>query len=553
MLPSSIRYLKREEFKKSLEKSKLYVIPLGGCGAFGMNMTCYLKDNKMILVDAGSLFAEPWMLGFSSIIPDPNFWLFDDFELLGYFITHAHEDHIGALPHMLKSREAPVFASPWTIEVLKRKFQNHFVNADLKKVEAYEEATTGPFSVKFFPIGHSIPDAMSFLIRSEGKSCFHTGDFKFDNPDGSIPESLSTLSQTPIDLLLCDSTNAEKDGFCPEENSVCDPLEQQIRQSTGNVYIASFSSNFMRLKWIAEICKKLRKPLFLSGTGIKANVEVGKQLGLVEEGAFLDENKASSAQKNSVIFLSGCQGEFRSSLARIANQEHRFFQIRENDRVIFSSRPIPGNEKNISDIKDRLKQLKAKVITSREDENIHVSGHAFGGEIETLLHFLKPEVFVPVHGTYTQQVANAERYKGKNLIVKNGSILELSSNETRILDHIKVPTVYIDDQYGLLFEKSKFVEKMKFHKKGTAQISGVISMQKKKWSHGPQIRMTGLVAEEAWVRDCEQKLSAYVMKELSKTTTAKTLKSNLRCYWDTLLSKSFRSRPISYIDVWMLE
>ena len=389
-------------------------------------MTCFLFNGKMILVDAGSLFPDPWMVGISIVIPNPQFWLFQNFELLGYVLTHAHEDHIGALPYFLKHLSKPIYATRWTSEILKRRLMDHAIDASLLELAPGTSVKLGPFDVKFLPVGHSIPDACSLLIKAGDFRVFHSGDFKFDTADTGIPESLRELKEAHLDLFLCDSTNSNKDGVCPTEDSVCDPLRKVIAEAQGNVYIASFSSNLMRFKWLAEICEQLGRKLYVSGTSIKANFELGVKLGLVKENSFRQDSDAETPlTKRSVIFMSGCQGEYRSALARLANNEHRFFKLQDKDSVVFSSRTIPGNEKNVSDLIDKLTRLGATIVTPKDFAGIHVSGHAFGGEVSKLLELAKPKRFVPIHGTYVHQLASCERNpEHKSILVKNGSIIE---------------------------------------------------------------------------------------------------------------------------------
>jgi ribonuclease J len=554
MIPIQKTYFDPSEFKKNLKPSHLYVIPLGGCGMFGMNMTCYLYDGKMVIADAGGLFPDAWMTGVSMIIPSPDFWLLRDFEILAYVITHAHEDHIGALPYLMKSKPRPIYTTAWTAEVLKRKFMDHMVEAPLFAVEPYGTVDLHPFSVKFLPIGHSIPDASCLLIKAASYHAFHSGDFKFDRDDDSVPESLKDLEKTDIDLFLCDSTNAEKDGFCPQENSVCDPLRNVISEAKGNVYLASFSSNLMRFIWIAQICKDLGRTLYVSGSSLRANFELALSMGLLQPGSYKEESETGPVLKNSVVLMSGCQGEFRSALARLANNEHRFFHLQEHDTVVFSSRTIPGNEKNLSDIMDKLRVLGAKIITSKDNPDIHVSGHAFGGEVRKLLQFTKPKTFIPVHGTYGQQLANAANNPEQNtLIVKNGSVIQQGSH-TELIGSIKVETVYVDDEYGLLLNRSEFLEKIRIAKKGIATLNGVISLKNRTWVKGPIIRTTGLVKDGEWTQGLARELKDYLHSgALLKETSIDLINHAINAFWLNALIKRFGSKPITYCDVWILE
>lgn len=557
MSPISRTYFDIHEFKKSLKPSHLYIIPIGGCGMFGMNMTCYLYNNKMIIADAGSLFPEPWMVGISMIIPSPEFWLFKEFDLLGYFITHAHEDHIGALPYILKTHPKPIYTTPWTAEVLKKRLMENRLDGSIVSVEENKIIDCFPFSVKFHPIGHSIPDASCLLIKAGNFHAFHSGDFKFNNDDNSllIPKSLQELRQKKVDLFLCDSTNAEKNGACPQEESVCEPLRDVIAQTKGNVYLASFSSNLMRFKWISEICKKLGKSLYISGTSLRSNFELGVSMGLVQPGSYKEESEAPPVLKNSVVLMSGCQGEYRSALARLANNEHRYFKLQENDVVIFSSRTIPGNEKNIVEIIDKLRSQDATIITTRENPGIHVSGHAYGGEISALLDYIKPKTFIPVHGTYTHQQASCLRNPAHNsLLVRNGDIIEHNAEGTKIAGTLRIETVYVDEEFDLLLSRNDLLEKLRLAKKGVVTLSGVISLKGRKWLKGPNIRMNGLVKDEVWAKEFNKDLKKYVTSDLlKKETSTEVLSHALNAYLCNELIHRFGSKPMTYCDVWILD
>ena len=545
-------YLDSKDIKRAFKASNLYVIPVGGCGMFGMNMTCYILDGKMIIVDAGSLFPEPWMIGISLVIPSPDFWLFSQFELLAYFITHAHEDHIGALPFLLKTRPAPIYTTEWTSEIIKRKLSEQVIDSNIISVAGGASIALGRFSVKFLPIGHSIPDAVCFLIKAAEYRAFHSGDFKFDQEDESIPASLKDLKTEAVDLFLCDSTNAEKDGICPQEISVCEPLKKLIGEAKGNVYLASFSSNLMRFKWIAEICRDLNRKLYLSGASIRNNFELAKKLGIVGDGDYREEIEAAPVLKKSVIIISGCQGEYRSALARLANNEHRFFQIQEHDIVVFSSRTIPGNEKNIADIVDKLRRLDAKIVTVKENPGIHVSGHCYGGEVSKLLEFARPKTFIPVHGTHSQQIANKRRNPFDNtLIVENGAVIERSSGETKVIGRIKIDTVFVDEEYELLLSRSELLERLRMAKKGVAFLSGLISIKHRKWVRGPVLRVSGLIRDDQWLRDTSEDLSHFLQSDDLRVENSQEFVMNaLKAFWENVLIERFGRKPITYTDIW---
>lgn len=541
------------QFRKMLKPSHLYVIPIGGCGVFGMNMTCYIYNEKLIIVDAGNLFPEPWMPGILSIVPDPDFWLFKEFKLLAYFATHAHEDHIGALPYLLKKVPAPVYSTVWTTEIIKRKLMEHTIDAKVIAVEPGTTVELSPFKLKFLAVPHSIPDTCSFLIKTGNYSVFHSGDFKFDQPLENVPASFEDLKKESIDLFLCDSTNAEKDGVCPEEDTVYSPLKRIIQNSKGNVYLASFSSNFMRFKLVADICQELNKKLFVSGVSLKNNFLLAKSLGIIDENLYQEESGAGEALNQSVILVSGCQGEYRSALARIASDEHRFFRIKNDDLVVFSSRAIPGNEKNISNLIDKLLRLNANVITVKEDPGIHVSGHAYGGEVRKLLEHTLPKVFVPIHGNYRQMLANASRSTTKNiLLLENGNIIEQDDSGASIMGKIRIDNMYVDENSGLLLNKSQLIERVKIGKKGVAFLTGLISTGKQHvWAKGPFIRLAGLAQDTRWLNELHGRLKDILKSEqLKNNTDVNSIINIIIETWEYALIQRFGRKPVTYTDVW---
>ncbi|MBI2603817.1 MAG: ribonuclease J [Deltaproteobacteria bacterium] len=546
--------LEYKDFKQVTKPSRLYLMPLGGCGTFGMNMTCYIIDRKMIIVDAGSNFAEPWMVGVSFVIPNPNHWVFQKFDLLAYIITHAHEDHIGALPYFLKKRKSAIYASPWTVETIQRRFFEHNLDCPITPVEPGGTVTLEPFSVKFLKVGHSIPDACSLLIRAAGNTIFHSGDFKFDSKDGSPPPSLQSLKDESIDIALCDSTNADKDGFCPPEDSVGEAFRNIIKSTNKNVFITSFSSNLFRFTLIGEICKSLGKTLYVSGRSIRNNFILARRMNLIQDTYFSDDAEASAKTSNSVILISGCQGEYRSALARLANDEHRFFRIKKGDLVLFSSRAIPGNEKNIVEIINKLKRLKAKVLTGKDAPGIHVSGHAFGGEIETLAKHLKANYFIPIHGGFGHLLANQERHKGqKTLLIENGDLIEYDSKLAKINGTLKFDHAYIDELSSIPLAKSEVLEKIQIAKKGVATLSGVVSPEQRQWIRGPSLQFIGLPQDDAFLAKLTKGLTN-ALREEKKGNRADPdfLIKKLKALWESEVEIFVGKRPVFKAEIWLI-
>lgn len=553
----------------NFEKNKLYIFPLGGCGEFGMNLTCYIYHGSTIIVDAGSLFADARKLGVSSVIPSLKHPIFEKNKIIAYFITHGHEDHIGALPYLFKEKPAPIFASVWTSELIRKKFKERHIN--LSSLHTIEQASTvnfAPFSVEYIRINHSIPHAFSFLIKCGHYRVFHSGDFKIDlNPWGDEKpinlDHLKRIGKEGVDAFLCDSTNAHRPGPTPSERVTYAPLKNIIAQAKGKVYVTTFASNLTRLRIIAEICKELGKKLVVSGRSLKQAFEIADRTKIYKWPNFLYEEGAAHLKIDSscVILISGCQGEFRASLAGLATGEHRYQKIKAGDKVVFSSSVIPGNEKNVILLIDRLKKSGAEVITSKDLPNLHVSGHAYQDDIKTFLHLLQPKFFVPVHGDFNQQLSNSLLNPGKKLntlLVENGDVLCLSKSELTIAGSVEYEKNYIDEISLLPMSKKLLKERLNIGEKGLILLKGAFDNRSQTWVKALDISSIGVAIPqdmkyESWVKSLE-KLSLDFFAKNSKELSASehALNEGLRLFIRKNLEKTFsRKKPIVISQIWI--
>lgn len=507
--------------------SSLRVVPLGGCEEFGINITCYQMNGKFIVVDAGSVFPEADALGISSIVPQVKKTFKDLGKIRAYVITHGHEDHIGALPFVYKVAPAPIYATPWTCELLKKKFTKYGVTTkDINVVQCEDKVNLQPFSVEYVHMNHSIPDASSVFIRTAAGNAFHTGDFKIDrhpdNPYKLNTRQINQISQAGVDVLLTDSTNAYKEGFTPSEYDIKKPIEKIITSAKGRVFIATFSSNFWRLKTVFDLCKKLNKKLVVNGRSLQDCLEIGQRLGRIDEieKTLIRVEQIRNYPHNKLVFLvSGTQGEERASLTRISTKEHRQVKICDTDLVLFSARSIPGNEKKILHVIEHLKKQGAEVIVPSESNKIHVSGHAHSEDIKYLTKRLKPRLYVPVHGSLSFLNRNKELVEKffknmKTLQLDNGEVLEIKQGSfKKARQRIDLERLYVDQDSNIALKQHTLRDRLESGEHGYGCVSGVLSQASRKWLKGPEIEFFG-VDEKPIMHRMGAKLSQQLKDEL---------------------------------------
>lgn len=488
------------------------LIPVGGCGEFGMNMTCLLYDRRIYLIDAGFLFPDPQMLGVQSIIPNLHKVLKSDQKLDGYIITHGHEDHIGALPYIYSRWPAPIWAPRWTSALIEKKFaEKGITKYSLTTVNNKDRIKLqGNASVEYIRVNHSIPDAFALMIRVADTRIFHTGDFKIDlQSPYEDPIDLNYLKSISdkegVTLLLADSTNAHKPGPTPSEVSVIEPMKKVIQRAPKRVFVTTFASNLWRLISLAKICQELGHKLVLSGAGIRFCLELADKLGLyrLPKGLVVDERKAAQMKQKVVVLISGSQGEPNSALFRLAEGSHRNLSIHEGDTVVFSSRLIPGNEKQFFRLLNELRKRGADVITDKEEREIHVSGHAYSGDLVTLLKTLRPKFYVPVHGTFWNLSENCdlvhsnEGIKSKQILVEDGSVIVVNKQKASISNTIAVDQRFVDSDSQRDMSKAMLAQRLKLGELGLAVLSGVISQRSRRWVRGPELELVGIPGPDA--------------------------------------------------------
>jgi ribonuclease J len=443
---------------ENTNKGILRIIPLGGLGEVGANMMVYEYDNQIMVVDTGLMFPENDMLGIDYIIPDISYLVARKNHVKGIVITHGHEDHTGAIRHVLAEINAPVYATPLTRGLLEVKLAKNGLafKPKLETIHAGDRVKIGPFTVDFFHVCHSIPDAVGLGIDSPAGLVVHTGDYKFDHtPVDNWPTDYAKLAEFQrrgVMALLADSTNSERPGWTPSERIIDDGFDKVFREAKGRVIIASFASLISRMQQAANAAIKHGRKMAFAGTSMVDNAKIARNLNYlkIDEKQIVSLEEALGMRASEVLIMcTGSQGEPTSILGKLSMGSHRIFDIKDGDTVVLSAHPIPGNEENVYRTINRLIERGANVIYEAIAP-VHVSGHASQEEMKLLLHLTQPDFFVPVHGELRQlkQHAKLARQVGVHedniAVILNGQSVEFQNGRMRLGNKIPTSYVYVD-------------------------------------------------------------------------------------------------------------
>lgn len=399
--------------------SKVRVLPLGGLGEIGKNMTVVEHDGRIVVVDVGLRFPTPEMVGIDLVLPDFTYLRERAKDIEAIVVTHGHEDHLGALPWVLRelaeTQMPPVYGGALTIAMARSKLDEHKLKeVELNEVEDGEELALGPFSLELVHMTHSIPDASAVALGTELGTVLITGDYKFDQtPVDGPPADVSRLAELGREgvLLLCgDSTNVDRDGFSPSESVVGPHLEEAFARCEGRIVVTSFASNIHRVQQVVDAAAALDRKVSLVGRSMRKNVGIGRTLGHIEvpDGMLVGPREINDFPDERVVIIStGSQGEPLSALRRMAYRDHRQVELREGDTVVFSATPIPGNERAVNETIDRLYHIGCDVVTPR-DAPVHASGHGYAEEIKLMLNLVKPRYVMPFHGDFKRLRLHAQ-------------------------------------------------------------------------------------------------------------------------------------------------
>ena len=547
---------------KNKNKSKIKVIPLGGLGEVGKNITAFEYEDEIVIIDCGLAFPDEDLYGIDLVIPDVTYLLKNKDKVKGFFITHGHEDHIGALPYVLKQINAPIYATKLTLGLIESKLQEHNILSDctLNMVKAGDLVEIGSFKMEFIRTNHSIADSCSIALHTPVGIIVHTGDFKVDfTPiDGEVIDlqRYAQLGKKGVLLLMAESTNALQQGYTMSEKTVGETLENLFAKATGRVIVATFASNIHRVQQIANASVKNGRKIAFSGRSMEKISEVARSLGylFIPEEMIIDLNDIKKYSNERItIITTGSQGEPMAALTRIASGTHRSIQIEKGDTVIISATPIPGNQKAVSNVINDLTEKGANVIYNAI-KDIHVSGHACEQELRLIHALLKPKFFMPIHGEYKHLISHAKiaenmgMDKSNIFILETGEILELSRNKAQINGKVPSGRILIDgigvgDVGNIVLRDRKNLAE-----DGIITVVIAIDRENKIIISGPDIITRGFV----YVRDSEQlirDIRGIVTKSVERcfnnnVTQWSEIKNTIRREIDSFVYTKMKRKPM---------
>lgn len=502
----------------ALDPGTLRVIPLGGVGEIGRNMTVYEIAGKLLIIDAGVLFPEETQPGVDLILPDfgPIRDRLDD--VLAVVLTHGHEDHIGAVPYLLRMRnDIPILGSTLTLAFVEAKLKEHRIQPYTHTVKEGQVEQLGPFTLEFIAVNHSIPDALAIVVQTAAGTVLHTGDFKMDQLplDDRITDlrAVARWGEKGVDLVLSDSTNADVPGFTALERDIGPVLENVIARAPRRVIVASFSSHVHRVQQVLDAAHANGRKVALMGRSMVRNMTIAADLGFlkVPDDILIDHKKAANLPDDQIVYMStGSQGEPMAVLARMANLEHQI-EIGAGDTVILASSLIPGNENAVYRVINGLMKLGAKVV-HKGTARVHVSGHASAGELLYFYNVLGPKNVMPVHGEQRHLVANAELAIATGvpeenvLLGENGSVVDLRDGVARVVGQLDIGFVYVDGSTVGAITDADLKDRRILAEEGFISIFVAMDAQTGKVVVGPEIHARGFAPDEAIFDDVKPQI-----------------------------------------------
>ena len=543
-----------------MSNKKLRIIPLGGLGEVGKNMMLYEYGENIIIVDTGIMFPENDMLGIDYIIPDFNYLLDKRHLVRGIIITHGHEDHTGAIRHIMEEIDAPIYATQLTRGLLEVKLARGGLldRKKLNTVEAGDQITIGPFTIEFFHVCHSIPDGVGVGITTPAGLVVHSGDYKFDHtPVDNWPTDYAKLGEFSgrgVLALLADSTNADKPGWTPSERVIDPAFDQVFSEAEGRIIIASFASLISRMQQVANAAQRHNRKLAFAGTSMVENAKMARKLGYlrIPEDLMVNIEQALNMNPAEIVLMStGTQGEPSSILGRLSTGTNRHFDIIPGDTVVFSSHPIPGNEESIYRTINRLFRRGANVIYE-PIAPVHVSGHASQEEMKLLLHLVKPKYFIPIHGelrhlkqhaTLAQEVGLS---RGKIAVIENGQVVEFENGKMSLGNRIPGGYVFVDGARVGDVGPSVVREREALARDGIVVISLIVEKRSGRLMEEPEIITRGFV----YKRDAED-LLAVARNRISETINQGNgnLQDDIEQTMKTFFYNETKRRPMVFVTI----
>jgi len=495
---------------ESTENNALKIIPLGGLGEIGLNMALFEYGEEIIIVDCGLMFPEPYMLGIDLVIPDISYLKERADRVAGIFLTHGHEDHIGALPFVLPELAAPIYGTALTLGFVREKLKEYDLErtTELCVVKPRDRVRTGAFEVEFIRVSHSIVDGCGLAIRTPCGVVVHTGDFKLDQTpvDGELTDlvTFSRYGEEGVLALMADSTNVEREGYTLSEKLVGDAFDEIFPRCPGRIIVAAFSSNIHRVQQVVEAAGRCGRKVLLNGRSMIANVRIARELGYlsIPDDILIELKDLPRLPKEEICMITtGSQGEPMSALARIAMDDHKQIRLERGDTVILSSRFIPGNEKTISDLINHLYRRGAEVFHEKVSE-VHVSGHASQEELKLMLNLVRPRFFIPVHGEYRHLVKHAQLAQKVGIaeercvLALNGDVVTFNGDGCAIDGTVETGRVFVDGKG--IGDVGEVVLKDRKHLSEDGMVVVIIAINQATGEiiYGPDIVSRGFVFED---------------------------------------------------------
>lgn len=541
----------------ALDAGTLRITPLGGLGEIGRNMAVYEMDGKLLIVDCGVLFPEEHQPGVDLILPDftPIRDRLDD--VLAVVLTHGHEDHIGAVPYLLRLRsDIPLVGSALTLALIEAKLKEHRIQPYSLTVREGNREKFGPFDLEFIAVNHSIPDALAVAIRTTAGTVLHTGDFKMDQLplDGRVTDlrAFARLGEEGVDLFLPDSTNADVPGFTPLEKDIGPVLENVIHRAPRRVIVASFSSHVHRVQQVLDAAAANGRQVALLGRSMVRNMGIASDLGYlkVPDGVLIDYKKAVDLPDDRIVFMStGSQGEPMAVLARMANLEHQI-EIGPGDTVVLASSLIPGNENAVYRVIDGLTRLGANVV-HKGNAKVHVSGHAAAGELLYCYNILRPKYVMPVHGEYRHLTANARLAietgipEENTVLADNGTVVDMRDGVVRTVGQLDLGFVYVDGATVGEVTDADLKDRRILSEEGFISIIVVVDAATGRIIVGPEIHAKGFAEDESVFDEVKPAIAAALTDAAHNgVRDTHALSQAVRRVVGQWVNKGYRRRPM---------
>ena len=553
------------QIAENAEAAPLRVVPLGGLGEIGLNMMVIEYQDTAVLIDAGLMFPEEEMFGIDIVIPDFSYLQTKGDHLKALIVTHGHEDHIGAIPFLLRDFPVPIYGTALTLALIREKLREHAIldRCELIQIRPRETISIGAFQIEFIQVCHSIPDGVGLAIRTPVGTLIHSGDFKIDQTPVDDKRfdfgRFGAYGEEGVLALFSDSTNVERQGSTLSERDVGRTLREIFQNCSGRIIVAVFASHLHRIQQVIQLAREFNRKVLLTGRSMVANVRIARGLGYLQ---FDPKDEISlhelprHPESQILMLTTGSQGEPQSALNRMAFDDHKKLKVKPGDTIILSSKFIPGNERTIQNIINHLYRLGAEVIYEQV-RDIHVSGHAYLEELKSMISLVRPRFFIPIHGEFRQlvkhrQVAMLMGMPSENcLLAENGNILQFSSNSAEIVDRVETGRVFVDgkgvgDVGGLVLRDRRHLSE-----DGFVIASLVINKETKEILSGPDILSKGFIRErnKAEILDAAKCIVFEVFDrllaqdfEIDCTELQSEIKRELKRFFNQVLER----RPVIY-------